>query len=114
MDPDSFQINKNGGVYMKGCTYATERKMQVIMAYYEMIKVGTTISCRSLAETAKVGRTYAGRIIQEIENASILFGKTKEERVQGHWCYLLSTIVTQKLCSRRINGDCFNNEIFLF
>ena len=44
------------------------------MEYHEMKELGIPVSCRSLAKRAKVGRSFAAKIINDIESGMVNFG----------------------------------------
>ena len=74
MEPNCYKINKNGGVYEQGAQYKDERKLQTVITYYEMLDEGIPVTQRALAERSMVGKTYAAKIIYEIQRGSIRMG----------------------------------------
>ena len=69
-----MKINEHGGVYTQGRLYSKAKKLETVIIYYEMRDSGMEVTHRTLACHAKVGKTYAGMIIDEIESGTISFG----------------------------------------
>mgnify|MGYP005855778119 CR=1 FL=1 len=61
------KINENGGVYSQGKTFPYEKKLQVALAYDQIVSDGKPVSARKLSEKAKVGKDFARKIMDEIE-----------------------------------------------
>ena len=83
------KINEYGGVYARGTVYNQEKKFQTVLTYYEMRETGVEVTHRTLAAQARVGKTYAGVIIDEIQSGSISFGvfeneKNNNNRMKGY------------------------------
>ena len=81
MEAKQYVINNNGGLYINGLNYNPDQKIQVVLEYYEVMEEGATITCRSLAKQAKVGRSYASKIINDIQNGSLSFGPTERDNI---------------------------------
>ena len=77
-------MNANGGCYQNGTKYSTQKKVEVELVYWRL-KVdsgGKIPSQRLLAQEARVGKTYASKIIAEVERSGgiVPIEKLKEER----------------------------------
>lgn len=76
MDGINYKMNMNGGIYKPGARYGDDKKLCVVLKYYEMLEQGEEVSVRNLATASGVGKTYASSIIDQISSGSIQFGVT--------------------------------------
>lgn len=76
MDGFNYEINSNGGVYRPGARYSDEKKLSVVLKFFELLDDGEEVTVRLLARAAGVGKTYAATIIEEINDGTISFGVT--------------------------------------
>ena len=61
-----IDLNTNGGCYKNGSEYDTIKKVEVEVAYWRLREeLGRIPTCRVLAKEARVGRTFARKVIKD-------------------------------------------------
>ena len=80
-----IETNSNGGLFTNGKEYPTLKKVEIEVVYWRLfVALGKSPSERRLACEAKVGKTYARKLINEVKNGGgiIPVERLKEERVE--------------------------------
>ena len=113
------QQNTNGGAFVNGKEYGTEKKVEVEMVFWRMkVASGKNPSQRKLAEEAGVGKTFAAKIIDEIEETGgiVPVEDLEEERWErkekGVGCICLTLFEQQMLLDLRREDPTRSNESY--
>ena len=62
----TIKSNQLGGILRSGVSYTTEKKTETALVYLEMLEEGISVSDRALSKRARVGKTFANKIITEM------------------------------------------------
>eukprot|EP00957_Ditylum_brightwellii_P018198 1371244-Ditylum_brightwellii.AAC.1 len=73
---DASYTNKNGGKYKNGASYSTDKRIEGAGSYMRLKLSKIRASCRNLVLAVKVGRSFANRIMKEVDGTG-LAPKTK-------------------------------------
>ena len=113
--------NCNGGVFSCGKEYKTEKKVEVEMVYWRLKanSGGSDPSQRQLAKEAKVGKTFAAKVLKEIKETGgiISVEDLKEERWErkqkGVGCICISLMEQQFLLDLRREDPTRTNTSYI-
>ena len=115
-----IDLNTNGGCYKNGSEYDTVKKVEVEVAYWKLREELCRIpTCRILAKEARVGRTFARKVIKEIGDGGgiVPVDQLKEERWErkekGVGCICITLVEQQHLLQLRADEPCRSNDSYV-
>mmetsp|Transcript_12021 Transcript_12021/g.17799 ORF Transcript_12021/g.17799 Transcript_12021/m.17799 type:complete len:103 (-) Transcript_12021:199-507(-) len=76
-----FSINTNGGLYKQGKAYPLQKKIEVAQKYKALKKIYGTVSSRTLAEKAGIGKTYARKVQREVDSEGLARPKKRANQI---------------------------------
>lgn len=74
------QINSNGGLYRPGHAHSLTKKAEVASVYRKQLNAGNSVSASTVAAEAKVRKSFANKVINELKSGDGLADPPKKER----------------------------------